>query len=263
MMNDPHVVSLTYKIVAGEGSEFENPQPLKHEWNSFLFKLENGTLTVTPEDHFSTAEDARLVVDRYLEAWELDHALKNGRRNVRFKYESAEVIDRNPPQPGNTLFVYTGDIVLVSGVHSVTKQGWSRYPDPPSDFASVPPDAETLWNRYEGYTQKREPLPGMAYFCVTVIEAGPERPRHHSKKRQAAADKYRVEYEVIDKLAELSSTRGDANTARKHGAVPLSESEKAWMEAAVKAITRRVAELHSTPDPTTLPEITMKDLPSL
>jgi hypothetical protein len=47
-MDDPHVESLTYKIVAGEGIEFDNPEPLEHEWNSFSFKLENGILATRP-----------------------------------------------------------------------------------------------------------------------------------------------------------------------------------------------------------------------
>ena len=93
-MNDPHVVSLTYKIVAGEGIEFDNPEPLEHETDSFSFKLENGIMTITPKDHFSTKEDARAAVEPYLDAWEFEHALKNGRRNILFKYENAELGDR-------------------------------------------------------------------------------------------------------------------------------------------------------------------------
>jgi len=115
-MNDPHVVSLTYKIITGEGIEFDNPEPLAHETDSFSFKLQNGTLTATPKDHFSTIEEARSILDRYLDAWEFEHALKNGRRNVTFKYKDAKVIDSDQPQPDNTLFVYTGDIVQVTEV---------------------------------------------------------------------------------------------------------------------------------------------------
>jgi hypothetical protein len=138
MMIDPHVVNLTYKIVAGEGIEFDNPEPLEHEWNSFSFKLENGILTATPQHHFATIKEARSAVERYLDAWEIDHALKNGRRNGRFKYENAEIKDLNPLPPGDTVFVYIGDVVLMCEVHSVTTQGWRRYPDPSTDFASVP-----------------------------------------------------------------------------------------------------------------------------
>src|SRR5262249_11858636 len=207
----------------------------------------------------------------YLDIWEFEHALKTRRRNVTFKYVSAKVIDRDQPQTDNTLFVYTGDIVLTTDVHTDVRALWNRYPDLAISLTSVPPDAETLVNRFEGYMNRREPLPGMAYFCVTLIEAGasppkakgPSEKRRHSAKRQRAADKYRIQYEVIDTLAELSSTRGDAATGRKVGGRPLKDFEEVWMDAAVMAITRRVAELHSTPDPALLPEITMKDLPQL
>jgi hypothetical protein len=263
---NPHVVYLTYKIVAGEGIEFDNPEPLEHETDSFLFRLEAGVLTATPKGHFSTKEDARAVVERYLQAWELHHALKNGRRNVTFKYENAKIIDRIPPDSGaHLLLAVTGEYALVGG-DVAFKLIWNHYPDPPPrNFQTVPPDAETLWNRFEGYLEKREYLQGMAYFCVTVIEAdaSPPRPRGYSKKRKFAADKYRVELDVIGTLAELSSTRGNANTARKLPALPLTDAEKNWMEAAVKVIVRRVAELDSTSDPQSLPWIKMEHLPPL
>src|SRR5215475_11785014 len=113
-MPDPHVVSLTYKMVVGEGIEFENPAPLEHETDLFSFKLENEILTVMPKVHFSKEEEPRAIVRRYLDIWEFEHALKTRRRNVTFKYVSAKVIDRDQPQPDNTLFLYTGDIVLAT-----------------------------------------------------------------------------------------------------------------------------------------------------
>jgi hypothetical protein len=263
-MNDPHVESLTYNIIAGEGIEFDNPEPLEHKWNSFFFKLENGIMTVTPKDHFSTKEEARAAVEPYLDAWEFEHALRNGRRNVTFKYTDAKIIDLKPPAPGDTLFVYTGNIVLVSEVHADVIALWNKYPDPPTVFTSVPPDAESLWNRFERYLNNREPLHGMAYFFVTVLEAASaERPPRQSKKRLEASKKYRIEYEVIDTLGESSSTRGDTNTGRKFGSTPLRAIEEVWMEAVVRAIIRRVAERRLTSDAASLPWIKMQDLPPL
>jgi hypothetical protein len=45
--------------------------------------------------------------------------------------------------------------------------------------------------------------------------------------------------------------------------LPLTDAEKNWMEAAVKVIVRRVAELDSTSDPQSLPWIKMEHLPPL
>src|SRR5579862_7067126 len=48
--------------------------------------------------------------------------------------------------------------------------GRARYPEPPTDF-TADPDVETMWRRWEGFLADREPLPSMAYFCLTVVES--------------------------------------------------------------------------------------------
>jgi hypothetical protein len=107
----------------------------------------------------------------------------------------------------------------------------------------------------------------MAYFCLTLIEANAgdqeqAKERKKNRKREKAGKKYRISCEVLAKLGELTSTRGDEKTARKSHRLhtPLSGAETRWIEAAVKAIIRRVAEIDSDP---ILPEITMSDLPAL
>jgi hypothetical protein len=97
----------------------------------------------------------------------------------------------------------------------------------------------------------------MAYFCLTVIEA-------KAGSRKQAAKLYRISKEVLSKLGELTSDRGDAQTARKikqsSTLTPLSSAESSWINAAVKTIIRRVGEIDLDPK---LPEITMNDLPTL
>jgi hypothetical protein len=66
---------------------------------------------------------------------------------------------------------------------------------------------------------------------------------------------------VLKKFSELASTRGDEKTARKGGVQqPLSAAETQRIEAAIKAIIRRVGEIDGNPS---LPELTMSDLPPL
>jgi hypothetical protein len=97
----------------------------------------------------------------------------------------------------------------------------------------------------------------MVYFCLTVIEA-------KAGGRDQAVKLYRISKEVLSKLGELTSERGDAKTARKmkqgKTLTPLSPTESSWINAAVKAIIRRVGEIDLDP---TLPDITMNDLPTL
>ena len=71
-------------------------------------------------------------------------------------------------------------------------------PEPPHGFA-LSPGVEVMWNRYRGHPAGRAPLPSMAFFCLTVIEASILRPasaagrniRARTARREAAAE-YRV-----------------------------------------------------------------------
>ena len=83
-----------------------------------------------------------------------------------------------------------------------------EYPTPPDHF-QVSPDVETLWRRYEGYVQGREPLPGMAYGCQSFIE------KMLARGRDDAAQKYHIEREVLRKLGDLHSHRGNLTSRRK------------------------------------------------
>ena len=97
----------------------------------------------------------------------------------------------------------------------------------------------------------------MAYFCLTFLE-------WRSGGREPAASKFRIAKTVLDRLGNLTSTRGDAETGRKYSAVasgqPLSNPERTWIEAAVATVIRRLGELHNIDS---LEVITLADLPKL
>ena len=48
------------------------------------------------------------------------------------------------------------------------------YPSPPSGqtLNADDPDVATMYDRLSGYYAKREPLPSMAYFCLTMLKRG-------------------------------------------------------------------------------------------
>jgi hypothetical protein len=81
-------------------------------------------------------------------------------------------------------------------------------------------------------------------------------------KRRAASAFFNIDYDVLAKLGDLTSTRGGDDEGRKAEgrSAPLSPAEKEWVKAAFRAIVRRVAERehHKRPPPRPL---TMKDLP--
>jgi len=97
----------------------------------------------------------------------------------------------------------------------------------------------------------------MAYFCLTLLEA-------MAGNRGLAARTFRISAGVLGKLGQLTSERGDLSTARKYRAVisgsPLTGGEIHWLEEAVKAIIRRVGELATTEQ---LSTIELSDLPPL
>jgi hypothetical protein len=256
-MRDPHVVSLRYRLELGKNVEFDNPQPVEGETDAFRFRLENGVLTVQMNDHFASPDCARQVVDGFLRSWETDAGLSYGSPMIHFNFEDAEMVDRDPPSPGSpqAIQLRTLSTIIVAETTAVRVPA-TEYPEPPRHLRAGP-DVETLWQRYQGYLDGREPLPSMAYFCLTVVEA-------YARGRRRAAREYRIHPDILRRLGEFTSTRGDAGTARKAADNstyrPLTQPETAWVEAAVRAIIRRVGECGAIDS---LPQINMSDLPRL
>jgi hypothetical protein len=250
---DLHVVSLHYAIRPSEQVTYVNPQPKEFEREAARFRLADGTLTCEMKMHFSTAQAARDVVEPLLRAWEVDTYLRESRDELRFVFVGADVIDRSPCPQGEVrgVVVTTAPAVMCSGVGMVNVQVTSdQYPQPPPDTFRLNLDTESVLLRYQGYLDGREPLPAMAYFCLTVL--GP---------RARAEKQYRISGRVLGKIARLTSEYGDRLTARKANAKrPLSGLERSWLEAAVKMLIWRLGD---TRDTALLELITMADLPSL
>jgi hypothetical protein len=134
----------------------------------------------------------------------------------------------------------------------------TRYPDPPGNFV-LSPEVETMWVRFLGYHAGREPLASMGYFCLTVVGES-------AGGRRLASRQYSIAEDVLRKLGELTSTVGSEKTARK--LPPPSRrrvhtgQEIAWIEAAVKALIRRMGE-YASDRTRAWPRVTMTQLPQL
>jgi hypothetical protein len=273
-MKDPHVVSLEYKLETDDTLKFDNPEPRGYDAASFTVRLSDGVLTATMKDHFATQEEAVEVVRPFLIAWELHHALEHGRREFRFKFMRSNIIDRKPT-PGaldDVVLTSTG-LVAAAGFAPTLTVTRRHYPEPPPPDFVASPNVETLWDRYENYLLGREYLPAMGYFCLSVVEtlygptpsSGKAPPRKTSQKRTRTATALNIEVAVFEKLGELTTERGDATMARKQEQGkpfrPLSGHEAAWVQAALRAITRRVAVKAAG---VALPSrLSMRDLPQL
>ena len=137
------------------------------------------------------------------------------------------------------------------------------YPAPPSGQALEPddPDASFMLSRLDLYRQGREPLANLAYLCLTVLEdsaygiAGGK-----WSKRKLAANYYQIEGKVLENVGELSSVKGGSAARKAEGrTIAFTREETRFLEVAVTAFTRRVAEKAAAPSGN-LPMITMADL---
>jgi hypothetical protein len=106
---------------------------------------------------------------------------------------------------------------------------------------------------------RREPLTGMAYFCLTVLQGGSGK-----KARRQTATKYGFDITVLNNLGRLACTAGDDHTARKKdpGNRPLTPSEIEWMETVIRAMIQRTGQWCHDPQ-RQWPLLSMKDFPSL
>lgn len=261
-MRDPHVESLRYRLKTSATTIYKNPPAVKFTRNEFECYLKDGVLTCRMREHFPTVEEAQRVVEDFLHSWEIKTALGLRRGAMKFQFEDSHVIDRNPPPPGSSEFNYvstSGGLKFtgsVTSIHSITLR---EYPDPPTVF-TVTPDVETLWQRYNNYLDEKEPLPSMAYFCLTLIENKAGR----KNKRKLAEKLFRIEKPILDRLGDLTANKGNAETARKFsekGSInELNEKEEKWIEAVVRIFIQRMGE-HANIKTAKL--ITMTDLPKI
>jgi hypothetical protein len=125
-----------------------------------------------------------------------------------------------------------------------------EYPPPPKYFVADT-DTRAMWEQYERYLQGHDRLFPMAYSCLARLEF---RARSHppkGKRRERAANMYRIHVDVLDKLGELSTNLGDEVEARKltpqSELRPPTDKEVTWIEAALRLIIRRAGEYAADP----------------
>lgn len=256
-MNDPHVVALLYKVAHSEDVNFKEAEPREFETSQFIAKVEDGTARIALKLHFGSVKEARAAVEPFLHLWALWDALNPLLSGFRLEYSMADVIDRNPP-PGNYI-----NMVLqppqMSARGAVWDGSFGCYPEPPPEQAALDADIEVMAFRHWLYRQGRDTLGAMAYFCLTVTEANA--PPGKGNQRRRAAQRYNVDFAVLDKLGELTSTRGGRDARKRvRDVADLTPSERMWIEDTVVQLIRRAADLAGDPDQD-LPTITR--LPSL
>lgn len=258
-MNDPHVVALIYTIDPDVSSDYSQAKPLDCEEDKFSIRIENKKIRFTMKEHYASVEEARQVVKEYIRDWEFIVGLESGPNAFKLDFLKPEIVDRNPPprQQGWANVSAT----ITAGVPKITAKASALpiprpYPLPPSRKMKITPDVQSMYDRFMGYRSGKEPLPSMAYFCLTVFEAAAGQ---HTSRRKAAAKKYGVSQEMLKKIGDLSTNSGGPQARKASGLVQtLTNQEHRFLKEAVAVIIRRAAEVAHDPNQIT-PEISMSD----
>lgn len=251
-MGNRRVESLTYQLETDDTVSFD-ADPIEYDTDAFSLRLEEDELTVDLREHFSSVEEARECVDPFLEAWEVKYGTHFRQREIGFSYEGAQVVHEGAWTEKFSMRISELGVDLSSDITYHIER--PEYPDPPEKFR-LSPDARTLWNRYEGYEQGREPLFSMGYACLEFLEG-------RAGGREEAERKYNIEYEVLDDLGRLSSTRGSPDVARKPSGSQgeATPEERKWIEEAIRKIVRQVGVSDAGHDPETLTKGDLTPLP--
>ena len=213
-MNGPHVDALIYQVDHEKSVDYTSASPLCHETERFRIRFEDVTARFEPNGHFATEEAAREIADPYILKWEFEAGLRTRPDQFRLHFAHAEIVDRNPSPhtPGGKTIFATASISVSLTVRAEATLVVPKCPPPPSECAVNPddPNVVTMYHRYEGYCLRREPLPSMAYFCLTMLTA------MLCNGSKEASQKFSISRNVLEEVAKLSSYKGGFE-ARKAG----------------------------------------------
>jgi hypothetical protein len=265
MMNDPHVVALYYKVLIHPGVDFAEAPPLLQSEPEFDVLLKVDGAKFTMRRHFATEQDALEVVRQYVGDWNIWTGLELLPISFSLEYSHSETVDLSPT-PG---VLHATNLTIGS-----PETGWpaltvlrNRFPSPPTNFHASP-DVNAMYSQYRAHKEGGIPLAHTAYFLMTVLEQGIEPPNQSKpykppKKRIAAAEKFVINLEVLQKIGELTTTRGGQRARKVEGLhSELTLKEMVWLEEAMKMMIRRAGEVAANPNGPHQ-QITMDHLPRL
>lgn len=260
-MNFPRVKALYFNIEHDSGIDYSEAAPLLLQERAFDVLVESARVCFTMKTHYATERMARDAVAPYISAWEFEAALQSGPNKFRLTFDVADIEDRNPKTGGVFLRpkpARLGTLALKGSLKvTVVKD---RYPSPPTPAISITPDVQSMFDRFLGYRERHEPLPSMAYFCLTVLRHSQGPP---DSTFSAVGRYYSIHQDVLRTLSRLSSTKGGASARKAEGIHQgLTREEKQFLEQVVKTIIRRAAEL-AYDSSATVEQISLHDLPQI
>lgn len=261
-MNRPQVVALIYDVEHGPRVSYASTAHFVREEDKFLITIQNKRARFQLKEHHSTEEGARRVVEPYVQRWEFSAGLARGPSTFRLKYRKAEIRDLDPT-PGVVEFT-GGSRHAIRGGGELTI-GYDRYPPPPPAIL-VSPNVKSMYDRFMRYCNRMEPLPSVAYFCVTVLALEAARLDGNGGRRSdhQTVQTFGIARNVLRRIRDLSTNKGGAVAARKANGLQLelTDQEVGFLTKAIQAIILRAAEVAHNPG-ATRDTLTLADLPKI
>lgn len=261
----PRVKTLVYKVISGESVDYEKASVTIEKTDCFTLRLSSKWAYFEFEQEISTTKEARNIVDEFLTCWEVYIGLEHDPGDLRFDFDHAEYEAVEESSSTHTLIAESGTVKIVMSDQAQLHVSRIRFPSRPHRF-KLSPDVITMYDRYKLYRQGKESITSMAYMCLTILEASARATDSYCKTRNLrgkASHQYNIEYEVLDRLAMLVSTKGDQSEARKAPKdgifKPLNHEDREWVVRAIKVLIRRTGEYAYAPGDS-LRKITMCDL---
>ncbi|MDE0173062.1 MAG: hypothetical protein OYH76_06465 [Defluviicoccus sp.] len=237
-MNDPHVVALEYLIEHGpDVVDWSRAAPLDEEEPSFRVQAENGRVRFELREHYASQEAARSAVETdYIRNWEFVVGLARGPNAFVLRFDRSEIVDRNPPSgpPRLNARASVGGFTASANLAPPTPPA---LPELPPATIKRTPDVDSMYQRYLGHLEGREPLPGMAYFCLTVLQK-------MGGGASNAARHFSVSNKVLDRIRRLSAYKGGTGARKEDGReAPYTPEEEHFLRSAIKTLIHRAAEI--------------------
>ena len=256
-MNDPHVVSLQYRIDHDTSVDYSEAKAIEDTQPEFDVGVHDNEATFTMKVHCATVEETQDIIEPYIREWEFQTALDRGRNAFTFKFVQSKIVDRNPT-PGEISL--SGHVAVEVAIAEASLCVRSPYPPPPSGNMCITPEVSMMHEHYLRWRENRESLPSMAYFCLTVVQQLAAQVK--KTKVSAAAAKFGIAENVLRKIGELG-VKGGSEARKAEGMhKKLSENERRFLEEATKRMIRRVAEVEHSAN-AKHPQIQLSDLPPL
>lgn len=255
-MNDKRVEALIYRVWHGDEIDYSRAPPLEFRGAGFLGKVADSKVRFEMTEDFAEERLAREAVETFIREWEFATSIQDGPDYLNLEFLQSEIVDRKSNAGAQNLRVRASAGRPTATMRLTVWPG--SYPSPPEEVLDVDhPDVQTLYDRYRGYCQGKEPLASFANFCLTVLEFSVGQT---SSRRATAAKQYGIAKGILNRIGVLCSKKG-GNLARKREGIddPFSAGETEFLQRAVKRLIYRVAEYHGNMH-RVLPQITSQEL---